>query len=196
MPRFLHVGCGRTPKARTTPVLAGDDWQEVRLDIDPNGKPDIVASMTDMAAVADASMDAIYAHHTLEHLYAHEVPVALREFARVLAPTGCAIIAVPDLQAVARLVADGKLTEPAYISPSGPVSPLDMLYGFGASIAEGHTYMAHRSGFTRSSLSAALQAAGFPKVVSRQKNFNLFAYALRQPMADDPAIAWARTHFV
>ena len=78
MPRFLHVGCGRNTKARTTPVLAGDDWAEVRLDIDPGAKPDIVASMTDMSAVPDGSMDGLFAHHTLEHLYPHEVPVALR----------------------------------------------------------------------------------------------------------------------
>ncbi len=195
MPRFLHVGCGHNTKAQTTPILAGSDWQEVRLDIDPAVRPDIVASMTDMAAVPDGSMDALFAHHTLEHLYPHEVPVALREFHRVLAPAGFAIIAVPDLQAVAKVVAEGKLTEPAYISPAGPISALDMLYGFGSAIAKGRTYMAHRGGFTSASLAQALRGVGFAQVVRRQQNFNLHAYALRQHMADDLAVAWARTHF-
>jgi len=195
MPRFLHVGCGRHTKVRTTPILAGNDWEEVRLDIDPAAQPDIVASMTDMSAVADGSMDALFAHHTLEHLYASEVAVALSEFARVLAPDGFAIIAVPNLQAVAQQIAEGKLMEPAYVAPAGPISPHDMLYGLGTAIAEGRTYMAHRCGFTTASLSEALQRAGFRKVVSRQQGFNLTAYALRQDMPDDLAIAWARTHF-
>jgi SAM-dependent methyltransferase len=196
MPRFLHVGCGPHTKANTTPVLAGQEWQEVRLDIDPAARPDIIASMTDLSLVAPGSMDAVYAHHTLEHLFAPEVPVALREFARVLAPDGFAIIGVPDLQAVARLVADGKLMQPAYVAPAGPISPHDMVYGLGSAIAEGRTSMAHRGGFTAASLTEALQAAGFAKVVCRQQGFNLTAYALRQPMPDDLAIAWARSHFI
>jgi SAM-dependent methyltransferase len=195
MPRFLHVGCGRTPKARTTPILASDAWEEVRLDIDPAAWPDIVASMTDMSAVPDGSMDAVFAHHTLEHLYAPDVPVALREFARVLAPDGFAIIAVPNLQAVAQQITDGKLMEPAYLSPAGPVSPHDMIYGLTAAIAQGRTYMAHRCGFTTASLNEALRQAGFPKVVTRQHGFNLTAHALRQPLEDDQALAWARPHF-
>ena len=195
LPRFLHVGCGRNTKASTTPVLASEAWHEVRLDIDPAVQPDIVASMTDMSAVADGSMDAIFAHHTLEHLYAHEVAVALREFARVLAPGGFAIIAVPDLEMVARQVAEGGLMEPAYVSPAGPISPHDMFYGLGRAIAEGRTYMAHRCGFTMGSLSRALEVAGFPRVVSRRSGFNLTAHALREPMQEDLALAWARTHF-
>ncbi len=195
MPRFLHVGCAQTPKSRTTPVLAGDDWQEVRLDIDPAVRPDIVASMTDMSAVADGSMDALFAHHTLEHLHAHEVPVALAEFRRVLAPDGFAIIGCPNLKAVAWLLAEGKLMEPAYVSPAGPVSAHDMLYGLGAAIAAGRTYMTHRCGFTTESLATALDRAGFPQVVNRQEGYNLFAYARLRPRTNDQAVLWARPHF-
>jgi ubiquinone/menaquinone biosynthesis C-methylase UbiE len=195
MPRFLHVGCGQKPKTKTTPVLAGDDWEEVRLDIDPSGSPHIVASMTDMSVVPDGSMDALVAHHTLEHLYVHEVPVALAEFARVLAPDGFAIIAVPNLQAVAKQVMEGRLLEAAYVSPAGPITPHDMLYGLGRAVAAGHTYMAHRCGFTPKSLSDALEHAGFQQVVKRQSGFNLFAYARRTAMAQDEVVEWARTHF-
>jgi hypothetical protein len=42
--------------------------------------PDIVGTMTDMSAVADASVDALFSSHNIEHLYPHEVPVALAEF--------------------------------------------------------------------------------------------------------------------
>lgn len=196
MPSFLHVGCGRTPKSRTTPILAGPEWHEVRLDIDPNAQPDIVASMTDMAAVPSQSMDGLYAHHTLEHLFPHDVPVALAEFARVLHPDGFAIIGCPDLQQIGALLVEGKLLETVYVSPAGPISALDMVYGLGAALREGRHYMAHRGGFTQASLRQQLGRAGFATVVTRQHHYNITAYALRQPMPDDAAIAWARTHFV
>lgn len=89
----------------------------IRLDIDPTFNPDIVGSITDMSAVADNSMDALYSSHNIEHLYPHEVQIALKEFLRVLRPDGFAIVACPDLQSVAELVAQDKLTEPAYQSP-------------------------------------------------------------------------------
>lgn len=73
---LLHVGCGRKDKSRTTPGFQSRNWKEMRLDIDPSVQPDVVASMTDMTAVADQSVDAIFSSHNLEHLYPHEAPIA------------------------------------------------------------------------------------------------------------------------
>ncbi len=42
------------------------------------------------------------------------MPVALKEFARVLLPEGFAVITCPDLKSVCALVADDKLTDAAY----------------------------------------------------------------------------------
>src|SRR5665213_540831 len=39
-----------------------------------------------------------------------------------------------------------------YTSPAGPITPLDMLFGHSDSIASGHLYMAHKTGFTCASL--------------------------------------------
>ena len=61
-------------------------WREIRLDIDAGHRPDIVGSLTDMSGIVSGSVDAVYSCHNLEHLHAHEVPVALREFLRVLTP--------------------------------------------------------------------------------------------------------------
>jgi predicted SAM-dependent methyltransferase len=83
----------------------------VRLDIDGSVEPDVLGTMTDMPAMADASVDAIFSSHNIEHLYPHEVPIALGEFLRVLKPDGFAIITCPDLQSVCALVAKGKLLE-------------------------------------------------------------------------------------
>ena len=69
----LHVGCGPQNPEALHPVFRHPQWQELRLDINPAVKPDIVGSMTDMQAVADDSVDAIWSFHNLDHLFAHEV---------------------------------------------------------------------------------------------------------------------------
>jgi SAM-dependent methyltransferase len=187
MPRFLHVGCGKARKDRTTPVFSAPEWDEVRLDISPEVQPDIVASMTDMAMVETGTMDALYASNTLEHLFLHEVPIALAEFLRVLTPQGHAVLSVPDLQAVAKLVAEGKLLDAMYMSPAGPISAHDTLYGHGASVAAGAVHMAHRCGFTAASLSQLARQAGFATVMVRQHaGYQLTAVACRAPTAAEP----------
>jgi SAM-dependent methyltransferase len=185
--KVLHVGCGGYAAEKLHPRFRGAGWQEVRLDIDADAKPDIVASMTDMAGVDSGSMDAIFSSHNLEHLYPHEVPAALAEFRRVLRPGGFALITLPDLQAVAQLVAQGKMTEPAYMSQLGPISPRDILYGFGPALARNNLFMAHHTGFTGHSLLAALSQAGFAySVVQRNPaSFALWAIAFAQQPSDE-----------
>lgn len=197
MPTFLHVGCGPLTQADTTRGFRGAEWREVRLDIDPDAKPDIVSSMTDMAAVRAGAMDALYSSHNIEHLYPAEVMVALREFARVLKPDGFAVITCPDLQSVAALVAEGKLLEPAYDSPMGPISPIDILYGHRPSMAKGNLFMAHRTGFTRDVLSTILRECGFPSVLVRQRAafFDLWAVATRSVAGAERLRALAAQHF-
>lgn len=197
MKKFLHVGCGPQTKARTTPAFNTPEWTEVRLDIDPSVKPDIVGTMLDMSAVADASVDAIFSSHNIEHLYAHEVSVALAEFRRVLRPDGYAVITCPDLQAICALVAEDKLTDTAYTSPAGPITPLDMLYGHRPPMARGNLYMAHRCGFTEKVLSGTLKACGFAAVASlrRASRFDLWAVAAVSPIDEAALRSIAMAHF-
>jgi SAM-dependent methyltransferase len=198
MKRFLHVGCGQKRKDRTTRAFAAPEWDEVRLDIDPAVSPDIIGTMTDMGAVPSASFNAVFSSHNIEHLYPHEVPVALAEFRRVLKDDGAAIITCPDLQGIAALVADDKLTEPAYTSPAGPIAPLDMLYGHRPAMARGNLYMAHRTGFTARTLRDALQGAGFGAVIVARRpgpSFDLWAYASVVPLERPALETAAREHF-
>jgi len=182
----LHVGCGAPSPNKLPAPFRGNGWREIRFDIDPNVKPDVIGTMTDMAGFADGSVDALYSSHNIEHLYVQEIPLALREFLRVLAPKGFALITCPDLQAIATLVADDKLIEPAYISPAGPISPFDMLYGHRASLMRGNLHMAHRSGFTARLLALTLREIGFAHVVvARDRpNYALWAIATRNQWAD------------
>lgn len=180
----LHVGPGhRRNGAPLPPCFQGQGWRELRLDIDPANEPDLLGSMLDMAAVASGSVAAVYSAHNIEHVHAHEVPVVLGEFFRVLQADGYAVITCPDLQAVAALIANDQLTEPAYQSPAGPISPLDILYGHGAALAAGHHAMAHKCGFTLKTLTTALQAAGFQAVAGkrRARGFDLWVVATRKP---------------
>jgi SAM-dependent methyltransferase len=183
----LHVGCGAYARSTLHNEFLNGSWQEVSLDIDPDVRPDIVATMTDMRPVPDESHDAIYSAHNLEHLYPHEVPLALREFRRVLKPDGFALIVLPDLQAVAQLVADGKLVDPAYLSPMGPVAPLDILYGFRPSLAQGNVFMAHHTGFIGGSLATALLEAGFAATLVQRHpdTLSLWALGFREPQTSD-----------
>jgi len=197
MKTFLHVGCGPKKKDQTTQSFAQNEWQEIRLDIDPAAKPDIVGTMLDMSAVATESVDAIFSSHNIEHLYPHEVPQALKEFLRVLKPDGFAVVTCPDLQSVARLIADDRLTEPAYTAPAGPIAPLDILYGHRPQLAAGNLYMAHRCGFTLKVLIGTLQANGFASVAGKQRDsaFDLWALATKQTMPEADLRQLAGLHF-
>lgn len=195
---FLHVGCGPKHKDRTTAAFNTQEWRELRLDIDETVNPDIVGTMLDMSAVADASIDAVFSSHNIEHLYPHEVPQALAEFNRVLKPDGFVIIACPDLQAVCALVAADKLTEPAYTSPAGPITPLDILYGHRPPMARGNLYMAHRCGFTEKVLIGTLRSSGFAAVASRRRPhpfYDLYAVAVKTAMPEVELRALATAHF-
>jgi len=163
-PQFLHVGCG-AKTAMSTP-FAGLPWKEVRFDINPDTKPDLIGTMTNMNPVESSSMDGLYSSHTIQHLYPYEVEAALKEFRRVLKDDGFAVITCPDLKSVCTLVANDFLVEAAYLSPSGPIAAIDMLYGQRAALQAGNHYMAHRCGFTEKVLIATLQQAGFAQVAS------------------------------
>jgi ubiquinone/menaquinone biosynthesis C-methylase UbiE len=196
MKTFLHVGCGPKRKDLTTAGFAV--WNELRFDIDETVQPDLVGTMTDMSAVSSESVDAIFSSHNIEHLYPHEVPVALSEFLRVLKPEGFAVITCPDLQSVCALVADDKLTEPAYTSPAGPIAPIDILYGHRPPMAKGNLYMSHRCGFTEKVLSGTLRTSGFAHVATMKRGapyFDLWALASKSNISDEALRSLAQLHF-
>jgi predicted SAM-dependent methyltransferase len=176
----LNVGCGYPLRQRLHQHFHGSEWREIRLDIDPAVHPDILCSITDMSPIASATVDAVWSSHNLEHIHRHEVPTALAEFIRVLRPGGLLLLTLPDLQQVAELVAADHLEDEAYMSPSGSVTPLDMIFGHTPSLAQGYAFMAHKTGFTRRSLQKLLEDAGFTEArVRRGGCFDLWAAAYK-----------------
>jgi predicted SAM-dependent methyltransferase len=165
-------------------MIGERDWQEVRLDIDAGVQPDVVGSITQLDASFGAeSFEAVWSSHVLEHLYAHEVYPALRQFLHVLKPDGFALIMSPDVEAVAHQIIKHGIAAVAYDSPAGPIRPLDMLYGHSRSIEGGRYHMAHKTGFTAERLGNLLLSAGFSTISTRSENFEVCALAL-MPKAD------------
>jgi len=162
--KVLHVGCGAKRDNKLPQAYMEPPWLEIRLDINPEVKPDIVGDIRDLHMVKDCSFDAVFSSHNLEHLYFHEALVTLREFYRVIKVGGEVLVACPDLQQVAKLIAEDKLMDPIFTPPSGPIAPIDMLYGYRSSIAKGNHFMAHKTGFTATSLKNTLERAGFKDI--------------------------------
>jgi len=196
---FLHIGCGPKRKDQTTRGFNTDAWTELRFDIDESVKPDLIGTMTDMSAVADESVDAIFSSHNIEHLYPHEVALALKEFLRVLKPNAFLVVTCPDLQSVCKLIAEDKLTEAAYTAPAGPIAPIDILYGHRPAMARGNLFMAHRCGFTQKVLDGTLRAHGFQTIASmargRSPFFDLWAIASKSGRSEDEMRTLAGEHF-
>lgn len=159
-------------------VGAGSDdlqkWKEsgygcVRLDIDPETRPDIVGSMVDLSGIRDEMYQVVYCSHSLEHLYPHEVPRALAEFYRVLKKGGRVVILVPDLEGV-----------PATdeVLPDSDLCGLHLYYGDFSQI-EAHPYMAHHCGFVESTLRRVMEAAGFTVETQRMSYYNLMGIGIK-----------------
>jgi SAM-dependent methyltransferase len=184
---LVNAGCGPADGAKLPAYF--DGWRQVRVDGDACVSPDVIADLTDLSPIPDASADAVWAAHCVEHLYGHQVPLALAEFRRVLRDDGFACVIVPDLQALGSYLSEDRLHEPVYCSAAGPVSAHDILFGFGAAIAAGRTSMAHRSGFTPGMLQQCFSELPFAEVLlwRRGAQMELVALARASAAPDDAA---------
>jgi len=196
MKTFLNVGCGQISE---TQILGFDDgnWNEIRFDIDEDVNPDIVGTLTDMKSVDTASVDAIYSAYNIDHIYPHEVPIALGEFYRVLKDDGLVVIKCPDIQRVCEEIVQDKLLETLYESPIGPVSAIDIMYGNRREISEGNYYMEKKVGFTYSVLNGAFAEAGFKARYGgrSERGWELALVAFKQKKSEDEIIKTATPFF-
>ena len=183
--RVLNAGSGPAGNKSLHPVFDQTLWTELRIDIDQRNQPDFVGSVCDMRSVIeDASFDAVWSSHCVEHLHDHEALPALREFRRILRDDGFAVINCPNMDAIAKLIVLEDIESVAYLSPAGPIRLLDMLFGHSPSIEAGRLHMAHKTGFTADRLGRLATRAGFAEArVLEGENYDLWA-ALMMPKAE------------
>ena len=181
---FLHAGCGDQSQSDVI-GFDNDNWKEIRFDIDERVNPDIVGTMTDMKSVETGSVDAVYSSHNIVNLFPHEVPIALTEFYRVLNEDGMVVITCSDLQSIGKAILQDKLLEKLYSSPAGPVTAFDILYGHRKATLEGNEYMAHKGGFTYSTLYKSFKEVGFQAMAGGRKGYNIYLVAFKQRKPDE-----------
>jgi len=166
------LNVGGSSKQVLLPNLYGG-WDHILLDIDPRHGPDLLCDARELETLAPLQFDAVYCAHNLEHYFRHDVPTVLRGFSHVLKEDGFVHIRVPDMGELMRTVVRKNLDidDRLYESPAGPITVLDVIYGHGEDIERsGSDFFAHKTGFTRKSLTDMLTRCGFGHV-----------YALEQP---------------
>lgn len=177
--RVLNVG-GNNKSIQLPPQY--DTFENILLDIDPRGAPDIVCDARKLTSLDAGRFDAVYCSHNLEHYYRHDVPKVLDGFLHVLKENGFAQIRVPDIDAVMRTAIERGLDidDVLYHSPAGPIRVLDVLYGHSDEIEQsGEDFYAHKTGFTQKSLLSALNSTGFSKVYCTLGNLEINVIAFR-----------------
>ena len=186
MKTLLHVGSGPEYKSDIK-GFDNDNWKEIRLDIDKDVNPDIVGTLTDMKLVETGSVDAVYSAYNIDHIYAHEVPIALSEFYRVLKDDGFVVIKCPDLQSVCEAIVQDKLLDTLYVSPIGPIAAIDIMFGNRQEISEGNEFMEKKVGFTYSVLDGSFFEAGFEtRFGGRSQNaWELMLVAFKQKKSEE-----------
>jgi hypothetical protein len=185
MKKVLNVG-GNNRSIKLPAIYEG--WSNVLLDIDPRGQPDVVCDARELKNLAAAEYDAVYCSHNLEHYYRHDVARVLAGFLHVMKADAFAHIRVPDVGELMRVVVEKNLDidDVLYQSPAGPIAVRDVIYGYGVEIERsGQDFYAHKTGFTRKSLTAALRQAGFGYIYAGSGNLEIAALAFKaEPPAD------------
>ena len=169
------------------PIFASGLWEERHVDPDFNTMVAKLRSNDGLLGVHEQPLKAIIANHLLPRFNAYEVPKVLGNLYRALDEDGFAIIICPDLQSIIERVLANGLSEPAYQSPAGPITPLDLIFGHQGSIQSGVLSAPHRTGFTTASLTEQLQAAGFKTIrtLARPENFDLWGIASKSELSAD-----------
>ena len=185
MKRVLNVGGG----SKAIPIPGHyDGWDHVLLDIEAEGKPDVVCDARELTSLPAELYDAVYCSHNLEHYWRHDLHRVLGGFLHVLRAHGFAEIVVPDVRAALEEMArrGTDLDDFLYESPAGPISVNDVIYGSGRIIAaQRNDFMAHKNAFSPKTLAAALRQAGFGYMYAAKADFEIRAFAFKREPTDE-----------
>jgi predicted SAM-dependent methyltransferase len=137
--RKLHLGCGNNRLEGYVNI----DWRKTRA-------TDLVCDIKKLP-YPDGSISSIETYHVIEHLPRHDLPKALREWHRVLAPGGRLVIECPDFDEAAREYLDGNDKR------------LDNIFGLQRFLGDAHMF-----GYNLKRLESVLSDAGFENVRSAE----------------------------
>ena len=138
---MLALNCGSGQRPFTSLPDEGVKW--INIDINERWNPDVCTDWNNLSMFADASVDYVVSHHSLEHVGCGEGDGFIREAYRVLKPGGSLLVFVPDMGALAKRWLEGGLSDQIY-----------MTNVYGAYM--GHEEDRHRWGYTDKSLWLAL----------------------------------------
>lgn len=97
MPKLINLGCGSR-------YCSDPAWTNVDFN---SSAPNVIAhNLLDGIPFPDATFDAAYHSHVLEHLAKNDGARFVRECFRVLKPGGVLRVAVPDLEQICRIYLD------------------------------------------------------------------------------------------
>jgi predicted SAM-dependent methyltransferase len=101
----LHIGCGKRN--------FGPKWTH----IDQAHFPHIDFYDLTSLNIDDSSIDLIYSSHTIEYFDRDEIIPILKEWSRVLKPSGILRLAVPDFEAMTKLYCNNSITLEQILGP-------------------------------------------------------------------------------
>ena len=149
--RKLHIG-GQ---------VVADGWE--LFGIEKNIGVDHVGDAKDLSRFRDRAFGEIYSSHVLEHFDFRDMPIALKEWHRVLDSEGKLYLSVPNMDILSLLFLDKEK-----YSPQKRIKFLQMIYG-------GHVdeHDVHQIGFDKDILVEMIRQAGFAKC-EIVKEFGIF----------------------
>jgi predicted SAM-dependent methyltransferase len=162
LPRKANLGCGW-------------DKREGFLNIDLHEwhKPDLVGDVTNLPELPSGHFTYLLAQDVLEHLERSKVPVALAEWARLLAPDGTIELRLPSVLHLMQLLA-----KPEYRPAEKATEILHLLFG-----TQAYTGDFHLSGFTPTLLVALMRDAGMLVCEAAIRDNWLFEVRVRKTAA-------------
>ena len=150
--RRLHIGG----------AVAAAGWE--LFNAIPGDHVDHLGNAADLSRFSDSTFTEIYASHVLEHFdYNGELLLTLKEWSRVMKPSGRLFVSVPDMDVLARLFLDRNR-----LSVDERFFVMRMIFG-------GHVdeYDYHFTGLNEEFLVEYLTLAGFYSI-KRVDQFNIF----------------------
>lgn len=114
-------------------------------------------------ALPDEVADEVISIHLVEHFYRWEVPVVLKEWARLLKPRGKLVVELPDVVKCCSNIVHGR--EGKHPDQLG-------LWGIYGDPGTANPLMMHRWGWTFSTLSPLIAAAGFVYITEHETKFH------------------------